>query len=56
MYRSRIKRPLLKPPNPEPLQQEKLKVIELFTTYIKGSEDRNKIYTDLEYVKKSIAK
>lgn len=54
MYRSRIKRPLLKPQNAEPLQQEKLKVIELMAAYIKGTEDRNKIYTDLEYVKKSI--
>jgi hypothetical protein len=54
MYRSRLKRPILKPPNPEPLQQEKTKVIELCTAYIKGLEDRNKIYTDLEALKKSI--
>jgi hypothetical protein len=54
MQRSRTKRPVLKPQTGEPLQQEKTKMIELFAAYIKGLEDRNKIYTDLEALKKSI--
>jgi hypothetical protein len=54
MQRTRTKRPVVKPQTSEPLQQEKTKMIELFAAYIKGLEDRNKIYTELEALKKSI--
>ena len=40
---------------PEPYKDEKIKVIQLLTAYIKGKEERDIIYTELEKVKKSIS-
>ena len=55
MYRSKIKTPLLKIEIHEPLKDEKIKLIQLLSSYIKGIEERDKIYTELEKLKKSIS-
>ena len=65
MYRTTKNKPLLMTvvplgsfnveKRPEPYKDEKIKVIQLLTAYIKGKEERDKIYTELEKVKKSIS-
>jgi hypothetical protein len=40
---------------PEPYKDEKIKLIQLLSSYIKGTEERDKIYTDLEKLKGSIS-
>jgi len=65
MYRTSKNRPLLMTldrlgsfnvqKTPEPLKDEKIKLIQLLSSYIKGTEERDKIYTELEKLKKSIS-
>jgi hypothetical protein len=65
MYRTSKNRPLLMTVDsvgslnvqtrPEPLRDEKIKLIQLLSSYIKGTEERDKIYTELEKLKKSIS-
>jgi len=65
MYRTTKNKPLLMTvvplgsfnveTRPEPYKDEKIKVIQLLTAYIKGKEERDVIYTELEKVKKSIS-
>ena len=65
MYRTSKNRPLLMTVDsvgtfnvqktPEPLKDEKIKLIQLLSSYIKGTEERDKIYTELEKLKKSIS-
>jgi hypothetical protein len=65
MYRTSKNRPLLMTidqlgslnvqTRPEPLRDEKIKLIQLLSSYIKGTEERDKIYTELEKLKKSIS-
>jgi len=65
MYRTTKNKPLLMTVDsvgtfsvqtrPEPLKDEKIKLIQLLSAYIKGTEERDKIYTELEKLKKSIS-
>jgi|688.fasta_scaffold1854551_2 hypothetical protein len=65
MYRTSKNKPLLMTVDsvgtfsvqrgPEPLKDEKIKLIQLLSSYIKGTEERDKIYTELEKLKKSIS-
>jgi len=65
MYRTTKNKPLLMTidqlgslnvqTRPEPLRDEKIKLIQLLSSYIKGTEERDKIYTELEKLKKSIS-
>ena len=61
MYRSRVKTPILLPPihmqNKDTLSSitdKQTQVLTIMAAYIKGKQERDKIYDELELLKKSI--